>query len=556
MRNKILQLNSSARDKLVQLGIFNQTKQAFTGIASFEDTLGSILNKQSIPVQAFLKCLIENSRSRFTDEMDKDIPESMEPFKEKTPDTSQNNIKPEMLGSKTNVQKRTSPIPTVKTAEDTKSKDNIRIRNIEPNTLSRKDLAKVGRTSATIKSVDSRPSFDFRESASDAPKEELKATKKEMTRLLEMCMQNESVTEQMNCEKGTLSNTEFVSGQDHLALSINLNTPNMNNEKNFNNSGANISSRMSSSVKKVKISTNKKSICIEETIPEPQPEKPKVNKDAWQKNYDILKVEYQALPVATKKETKKLLLEKIYKELVTTNTDIKKTIKRYRSGYLSYAEKRQSEAEAASDQDVSTPYTSDVNRPKSLNAKPSSYSTPSKHKSNIFSQNIQRNIMSVENSKDTETFDTDSFSNILNPFNTTSSSNAARQGKDTPKKQISQKFLVLPKLNLYPETPPQGVVACWPVSAQGSKSIPKTNFIMDFPSRSKFDNKPQKTPEKPAGHLTPNKNEIDQDNLNMSLVSQSLGIGTGAGVYSRFSNKSGYPLTLQPLESGNKPIYL
>jgi len=572
MTNKILQLSSSARDKLIQLGIFQQIKEAFLGISTFEELIGSVLAQVPIDVHFFLNCLIDHSRKRFFDKIDQNPDAELEPYRNKALEMPQLFQKLELnlnLAKVTSsqTQKGLSPQASSKLPEEPKIRESVRIRNLEPNNLYRKDFIKGTRNPLAVKSVDSRSSFEGRDFQEKALKEVNKPP--------ELSSINEPAYQSLNAIKDTPTKEKSLR-EEVLALALNLNSPNVNQEKTVGSMQSNNSSRFSN-VKKVKITSNsssiKKSLCLEEPK-EPQQtdqdkdkkdkEKDKPNKEAWLKNYDILKIEYTPLPTATKKETKKLLLEKVYNQLLGSNTDIKKTMKRYRTSHLAYAQKKQSENEAQKEEaakDNSTIIV-ETNRPKSLT--PHSYANipPAKPKPSAVHAN-HRNLLSIENPKDTteDVIDPNSehFINILNHF---SGSLSSKQSKDlNSKKGTSQKFLVLPKLNLNADSQGQGIFPCWPPVLQGSKSAAKSNFTIDFGNRARFSEKPQKGSERLVHHLMLDTKQdmSDQETLNTSLANAPT-LSTNPRVYSNFSNKNNFPLTLQPLDAvstvNNKPLVL
>ncbi len=81
MRNKIIQLNNSAKDKLTQLNIFQHRKDAYSGIPEFEESLATILSQVPIHANHFLITLLEHSRKRFLEEVDSDIQNNPEQTK-------------------------------------------------------------------------------------------------------------------------------------------------------------------------------------------------------------------------------------------------------------------------------------------------------------------------------------------------------------------------------------------------------------------------------------------------------------------------------------------
>lgn len=576
MTNKILQLSSSARDKLIQLGIFQQIKEAFLGISTFEELIGSVLAQVPIDVHFFLNCLIDHSRKRFFDKIDQNPDMELEPYRNKALEMPQFFPKSELNLVKVTSQKGVSPQVSAKFAEEPKLRESVRIRNLEPNSvLYRKDFIKVGRSPLVGKSVDSRSSFEGREKINDDLQTQEKTgptgALNEIAKSPELFSINEPAYQSLNAIKDTPTR-EISLRQEVLALTLNLNSPNVNSEKAVGSVQSNNSSRFSN-VKKVKITSTsssiKKSLCLEEPT-EPQQtdkdkeKKDKPNKEAWLKNYDILKIEYTPLPTATKKETKKLLLEKVYKELWSTNTDIKRTMKRYRTSYLAYSQKKQSEDDTQKEETNKNSNNNsnivETNRPKSLT--PHSYANipPAKPKASAVHSN-HRNLLSIENPKDiTEDIidpNSEHFVNILNHF---SGSLSSKQNKDFNKKNASQKFLVLPKLNLNADSQSQGIFPCWPPVLQGSKSAAKSNFTIDFGNRARFE-KSQKGSERLVHHLLLDTKQdmSDQETLNTSLANAPT-INTNPRVYSNFANRNSYPLTLQPIDAvstvNNKPLVL
>ena len=561
MTNKILQLSSSARDKLIQLGIFQQIKEAFLGISTFEELIGSVLAQVPIDVHFFLNCLIDHSRKRFFDKIDQNPDADIEHYRNKALEMPQlMNLNLTKVPS--NPQKGLSPQASSKLPDEPKIRESVRIRNLEPNILYRKDFIKGTRNPLAVKSVDSRSSFegrDFQEKALS-----------QINKPPELSSINEPAYQSLNAIKDTPTK-EISLRQDVLAFALNLNnSPNVNQEKAVGSVQSNNSSRFSN-VKKVKITSNsssiKKSVCKEEPAVDPQQaekdkkekEKEKPDKEAWLKNYDILKIEYTPLPTATKKETKKLLLEKVYNQLLGSNHDIKKTMKRYRNSHQAYSQKKQSENEAQKEE--ITNVIVETNRPKSLT--PHSYANipPAKPKPSAVHAN-HRNLLSIENPRDTteDIIDPNSeqFINILNHF---SGSLSSKQSKDfNSKKGTSQKFLVLPKLNLNADSQGQGIFPCWPPVLQGSKSAAKSNFTIDFGNRARFE-KSQKGSERLVHHLMLDTKQdmSDQETLNTSLANAPT-LHTNPRVYSNFSNKNNFPLTLQPIDAvstvNSKPLVL
>jgi len=245
-------------------------------------------------------------------------------------------------------------------------------------------------------------------------------------------------------------------------------------------------------------------------------------------------------------------LEKVYNQLLGSNTDIKKTMKRYRNSHLAYSQKKneaQKEEETAQNQNNNSNIVVETNRPKSLTPHSCANIPPAKPKPTTLTQN-HRNLLSIDNSKDiTEDIDSNSehYMNILNHF---SGSLSSKQNKDFNKKNASHKFLVLPKLNLNADSQSQGLFPCWPPVLQGSKSAVKSNFTIDFGGNKQRFDKSQKGSERLIHHLMldTKPDMSDQETLNTSLANGPT-LNTNPRVYSNFSNKASYPLTLQPLGS-------
>jgi len=502
MRNKILQLNVSAKDKLTQLGIFSQTKQMSQGISAFEESITTIMSQSPVNAHSFLAFLLENSRKRFYNEIDSEIrpePKALE-------NSNQSGLKTEMDTNKGILQKGLSSFVPNKNTEEIRSREGFKVKTFESKILPRKDFTKPSKSPLPLKSIDFRPSEDLRDDTKSGIDMSTSISRGGNLNGLKENVEvvGSSTPIQMETDgtpvKGALMK-ELKEKQESMALGISLNNTNISSDKSLTLMTT-ISSR-GSSVKKVKISTsnNKKSICIEETaVIEVQLEKKESkNKDAWLKNYDILKIDYQPLPVASKKETKKLLLEKVYKELLGQNTDIKRNVKNKKTNYLSWRQKKQSESDIAKAKEVPMILNSETSRPKSLTIQSSSNVAPAKNKVNNINGN-QRSLISMENMKDIvhHSISTDIFMNAVNPFYSNSVNlSSSKQNKDfSSKKPSSQKFLILPKLNINPESQSQGVFPSWPASLHnGSKSIAKGQFPLEFASRPKYE-KHQKGSEK------------------------------------------------------------
>ena len=238
-------------------------------------------------------------------------------------------------------------------------------------------------------------------------------------------------------------------------------------------------------------------------------------------------------------------------------------MKKYRNSYLAYSQKKQSENDAqesaAQSHNTSHLAVVETNRPKSLT--PHSYANipPAKPKQAANLNQNHRNLLSIDNAmkdtnEDVEPNNSEQFMNILSHF---SGSLSSKQNKDFNKKGgASQKFLVLPKLNLNADSQSQGIFPCWPPVLQGSKSSAvKSNFTIDFGNRPRFD-KSQKGSERLVHHLMldTKPDMSDQETLNTSLANGPV-VNANPRVYSNFANKASYPMTLQPIEA-NKPIVL
>jgi len=554
MRNKILQLNVSAKDKLLQLGIYTQTKQTSQGISSFEESMTSILSQSPIDAHSFLAFLIENSRKRFYDEIDSDMHQGAEIKLKLSESSSHSIIKAEMNATRGILQKGLSSFVSNKTTtEENKPREGFKGKSFESRTLPRKEFSKSSKSPLTLKSIDCRPSYDFRDEPKSGYDMSTSISRgvnlngiKETTEFAGSVFPNEMESEHATPVKGSFMK-EMKVKQESLTLGISLNNTNITSEKSLTLMTT-ISSR-GSSVKKVKISSsnNKKSLCLEETT-EVQSEKKevKVNKETWLKNYDILKIEHQPLPVASKKETKKLLLEKVYNQLLGTNTDIKRTIKYYRTNYLTFKQRKQSESDVS--KQVPMVLSSETSRPKSLTIQSSSNSIPTKAKVSNINPN-QRSLISMENIKDMvhHSMSTDAFMNAVNPFYS-NSMNISKQNKEfSQKKPSSQKFLILPKLNLNSESQSQGVFPSWPASLQNSKSIGKHQFPLEFATRPRYDRSTQKGPEKILHNLVI---ETKQEVLDFETTGSSLANPLKANRgYLNFSHKSSYPLGMQNFDS-------
>ena len=575
MRNKIIQLNNSAKDKLTQLNIFQHRKDAYSGIPEFEESLATILSQVPIHANHFLITLLEHSRKRFLEEVDSDIQNNPEQTKRRNFEGVQS-LNTDINLRKMIVYKGSSPMASSKANpfEDGKGRESLRRRNIEPSGTPKRDLSKVGRSPMTTKSIDNRPSFDFREE-SLKPVYDMSGV---INKVNTMILAKEGVVdgETGNENEQLLTSVKedairtMTPRQENVLTGINLNNSTSNNDKSlsFAAAGSNISSRVSS-VKKVKISSsnNKKSICIEEPVDPAQAEKDKsqirASKEAWKRNYDILKIEDQQLPIASKKETKKLLLEKIYNQLLGTNNDIKRTIKYYHNNYQNFSVKKQSEEgpENQEEEDIDeiepVVINSETSRPKSLTVQGSPNITAVKGKQNKLTPN-QRNLISIENLK--EIMNCELGSDGFNVFGSNSMSITTKNSKDSnQKKNTSQKFLILPKLNINSDnTHSQNLFPSWPVSSmQGTKAMAKNNNFgaMDFATKHKYEKALQKGSERLLQNLILDTKQdlAEQDAINLTLANNRR---NNKG-YLNFSNKNAYPMALQKLDPStviNKPI--
>jgi len=577
MRNKIIQLNNSAKDKLTQLGIFQHRKDVYSRIIEFEESLATILSQVPIHAHHFLITLLEHSRKRFLEEVDSDVQNNPEPTKRRNFEGVQS-LNTDINLRKMIVYKGSSPMASAKANlfEDTKGRESLRRRNIEPSGTPKRDLSKVGRSPMTTKSIDNRPSFDFRED--NKPVYDMSGVINKVNTMVlakEGAVEGETGNENEATEQQQLLTSAkedairtMTPRQENVMTGINLNNSTSNNDKSLSFAAAgstNISSRVSS-VKKVKItsSNNKKSICIEEAIDPAQAEKEKsqirASKEAWKKNYDILKIEDQQLPTASKKETKKLLLEKIYNQLLGTNNDIKRTIKFYHTNYKTFSLKKQSEdvgnQEEEEDVDEIEPIVvnSETSRPKSLTVQGSPNVTATKSKQNKLTPN-QRNLISIENLKEIMSCELGSDGFV---FGSNSMSITTKNSKDkNEKKQTSQKFLILPKLNINSDnTHSQNMFPSWPVSSlQGTKAMAKNNFGMDFAAKHKYEKALQKGSERLLQNLILDTKQdlAEQDAINLTMGNNRR---NNKG-YLNFSNKNAYPLALQKIDPAaviNKPI--
>jgi len=588
MRNKIIQLNTSAKDKLTQLGIFQHRKDVYTGINEFEESLANILSQVPIHAQEFLTTLLDHARKRFLEELDPDIQIQPENTRRRNMEVHQS-LNADMNLRKMIVYKGSSPMGSAKAGgfDDTKGRESLRRRNMEQSGTPKRDLSKVGRSPVMMKSVDNRPSFDFRED--NKPVYDMSGVINKVNNLIlakeasqgsgngDGLNENDAELAQMTSGKDEGMRT-MTPRQENMLTGMNLNNSTTNNDKSV------ISSRVSS-VKKVKISSsnNKKSMCIEEPVNnnlnnnannntmEATQNQIRALKEAWIKNYDILKIEYQPLPVASKKETKKLLFEKIYKELLGTNTDIKRTIKFYHTSHQSFMQKKPVPNEDA-DEEEGIVMNSETSRPKSLTIQGSPNMTTSKTKSSKLTPN-QRNLISIENLKEIMNCElgSDAFIHGNNGFGSNSMSITTKNGRssgDGQKKNTSQKFLILPKLNINSDsTQSQNIFPSWPASSmQGSKALVKNAVVgmgigMDFVTAAGKPNRYEKALQKGSERLLQNlimdtkQDLVDQEVMNINIVNNRRGGNKG---YLNFSNKNPYPMALQKLEptSGmnSKPI--
>ena len=71
LMNKIFQLNLSVKDKLIDLNIFEKTKDLLKNISQFEETLKAYSQKNNIDIEFTLSYISKNFRIKFQKELTK-----------------------------------------------------------------------------------------------------------------------------------------------------------------------------------------------------------------------------------------------------------------------------------------------------------------------------------------------------------------------------------------------------------------------------------------------------------------------------------------------------